>query len=254
MKLIVFDFDGTLVDSRALILECHRSVFTEFGLPLPSPRDSLALIGRSLELVLAQLAGPQAPIQDMVRAYGRTLARHRAEPAFAEQPFDGIPSLLRDLSRTPGVSLGIATGHTSAGVIPALESHGWRHYFKTIQAADMAPSKPHPAMLLQALQATGAKPEEAIFIGDTSFDMGIVRAANLEGLGVAWGYHTAERLFAAGANRVAHSVEELRSFLDHALGGEKVVARYRNIERDAARAVHKDLEALKSDIAHSRKS
>ena len=68
-------------------------------------------------------------------------------------------------------------------------------------------------MLIQALEATGAKAEEAIFIGDTSFDMEMARAAKLEGIGVAWGYHAAERLFAAGAHRVARSVEELRSFL-----------------------------------------
>ena len=87
MKLIVFDFDGTLVDSRALILECHRAVFTEFRLTPPSSEDSLSLIGRSLELVLAQLAGPDAPIADMVNAYGRVLPQLRADPAFAERPF-----------------------------------------------------------------------------------------------------------------------------------------------------------------------
>lgn len=214
MTLIVFDFDGTLVDSRALILESHRLIFAEFGLALPSTQQSLELIGRSLELVLAQLAGPQAPIQDMVTAYRRVLPQLRAEPAFVERPFDGIADLLRDLTRTPRVALGIATGHTSAAVIPALEALGWRQHFRTIQAADMAPSKPHPAMLLQALEATGASVADAVFIGDTSFDMEMARAAKVASIGVAWGYHTAERLFAAGAHRVAHSVEELRSFLD----------------------------------------
>jgi phosphoglycolate phosphatase len=217
VRFIVFDFDGTLVDSRALILECHRSVFTEFGLALPSPQDSLTLIGMSLELVLAQLAGPQAPIQDMVRAYGRVLSQLRAKPALVERPFDGVADLLCDLSRVPRVALGIATGHISAAVIPALEALEWRQYFRTIQAADMAPSKPHPGMLLQALEATGAKAEAAVFIGDTSFDMEMARAAKLGAIGVAWGYHTAERLFAAGAHRVVRSVEELRGFLLHPL-------------------------------------
>lgn len=73
MKLVVFDFDGTLVDSRALILECQRRVFSEFGIPLPSPEDIITLIGKSLDLILAELAGPGAPITEMARAYQRVL-------------------------------------------------------------------------------------------------------------------------------------------------------------------------------------
>jgi phosphoglycolate phosphatase len=211
MKLIVFDFDGTLVDSRALILECHRTVFTEFGLPLPSQRESLSLIGKSLELVLAELAGANAPIPEMVMAYGRVLPRLRADAAFAEVPFDGIGGLLADLSLTSGVVLGIATGHTSGAVVPALDVLGWRHFFRTIQAADMAPSKPHPGMLFQALEATGTKPEDAAFIGDTVFDMEMARSAKLRAIGVGWGYHGAEQLIAAGAKQVVHDVAELRA-------------------------------------------
>jgi len=213
VQLIIFDFDGTLVDSRTLILECHRTVFTEFGLPVPAAKDSLALIGRSLELVLAELAGADAPVQSMVRAYGRVLPQLRAEAAFAERPFDGIAELLHGLSRRAGTLLGIATGHTSQAVVPALEALGWRDWFVTIQAADMAPSKPHPGMLLQALAGTGVAAEAAMFIGDTSFDMLMARDAGVAGIGVTWGYHTAEQLAEAGASRVVSKVEELEECL-----------------------------------------
>src|SRR5215470_10074423 len=99
MKLIIFDFDGTLVDSRPLILESHRIVFSEFRLPAPSPVHSLALVGKSLDVILADLAGPNAPIIEMVRAYDLLLPTLRANPIFAERPFEGVDDLLHDLSR-----------------------------------------------------------------------------------------------------------------------------------------------------------
>jgi phosphoglycolate phosphatase len=213
VKLIIFDFDGTLVDSRSLIWESHRIVFSEFRLPLPSPIESLALVGKTLDIILAQLAGPAAPIREMVKAYDLLLPQLRADPSFAEKPFDGIADLLRDLSCSPNAVLAMATGHTSITVAPALAALQWHGLFRTIQAADMAPSKPHPAMLLQALQATGVESENAIFVGDTTYDMEMARAARLRSIGVGWGYHGAKQLFTAGANRVAATVEELRGYL-----------------------------------------
>ena len=218
MKLIIFDFDGTLVDSRALILESHRIVFAEFQLPAPSPADSLALVGKSLDVILTQLAGPTAPILEMVRAYDLLLPQLRADPAFAEKPFDGVAELLLELSSAPDTVLGIATGHRSDTIAPALEALQWDSFFQTIQAADMAPSKPHPAMLLQALTATGITPGNALFIGDTTFDMEMARAAGLRSIGVDWGYHQADRLIAAGAHRVAKRVDELRDCIRSVMG------------------------------------
>jgi phosphoglycolate phosphatase len=217
VKLIIFDFDGTLVDSRSLIWESHRIVFSEFRLPPPSPVESLALVGKTLDIILAQLAGPAAPIRDMVKAYDLLLPRLRADPAFAEKPFEGIGDLLRGLSSSRNAVLGMATGHTSLTVAPALTALQWHGLFRTIQAADMAPSKPHPAMLLQALQATETRPENAIFVGDTTYDMEMASAARVQSIGVGWGYHGAEQLTAAGAHRVATTVEELKGFLQLAL-------------------------------------
>ena len=119
LKLIIFDFDGTLVDSRSLILESHQIVFSEFQLPAPSPVDSLALVGKSLDIILTQLAGPTAPIPEMVRAYDLLLPQLRADPAFAEKPFDGGGDLLHELSSTSDTILGVATGHRSDTIAPA---------------------------------------------------------------------------------------------------------------------------------------
>jgi phosphoglycolate phosphatase len=210
LKLIIFDFDGTLVDSRALILESHRIVFSEFRLPAPSPADSLALVGKSLDVLLTQLAGPEAPILEMVRAYDLLLPQLRADSAFAEKPFDGVGDLLSELSTASDTVLALATGHRTDTIAPALEELRWTGFFRTVQAADTAPSKPHPAMLLQALAATGVMSENAIFIGDTTFDMEMAQAAKLRSIGVGWGYHRTERLLAAGAHRVVQSVDQLR--------------------------------------------
>ena len=111
MKLVIFDFDGTLVDSRKLIVESNRVVFGQFGLSLPSEDESFALVGMSLELVLLQLAGPDAPVEKMVAAYREVLPLLRADAAYAEVPFDGADDLLAALAERKDVRLGIATGH-----------------------------------------------------------------------------------------------------------------------------------------------
>lgn len=217
MKLVIFDFDGTLVDSRPLILESHRIVFSEFQLPAPSPVHSLALVGKSLDVILADLAGPTAPIIEMVRAYDLLLPRLRADPVFAERPFDGVDDLLHELSRAADTALAIATGHRSDTIAPALQTLRWAGFFRTIQAADTAPSKPHPAMLLQALAATGVAAKDAIFVGDTTFDMQMATAAEVRPIGVGWGHHAADHLIAAGARHVARTVDELRTVIGDAL-------------------------------------
>lgn len=217
MKLVIFDFDGTLVDSRPLILESHRIVFSEFRLPEPSPARSLALVGKSLDVILAEIAGPAAPILEMVKAYDLLLPRLRADPAFAERPFDGIGDLLHELNRAADTLMAIATGHRSDTIAPALQTLRWAEFFQTIQAADTAPSKPHPAMLLQALAATRVDARDAIFIGDTTFDMEMAKAAQLRSIGVGWGHHDPERLMAAGARHVAGTVDELRTTIRAAL-------------------------------------
>jgi len=216
MILIIFDFDGTLVDSRKLILELHRVVFGEFGLKCPSEEESLSLIGKSLELVLAQLAGPDAPVAKMTEAYGRLLPVLREDEAFADAPFDGAAELIAMLAARHDTRLAIATGHVSQAVEPALAKLGWRDCFSSVQTADRAPSKPHPGMLLQALSETGMRAQDAIMIGDTAFDIEMAAAAGIKSIGVTWGYHSADRLRAAGAGRVVDTIAGLRALLETA--------------------------------------
>ena len=213
MKLVIFDFDGTLVDSRKLLLESNRVVFGEFGFALPSEDESLSLVGMSLELVLVQLVGPDAPVERMLAAYRRVLPLLRADAAFTEVPFGGAADLLTDLAGHNDVRLGLATAHASHAITPALERFGWQSHFCTVQTSDKAPSKPHPAMVLQALDEAGVAAKDAIMIGDTAFDVEMARAAGIRAVAVSWGYHHPDRLYDAGASRVVNDMSELRDHL-----------------------------------------
>ena len=171
----------------------------------------------SLELVLLQLAGPDAPVEKMVSAYREVLPLLRADAAYAEVPFDGANELLAALAERRDVRLGIATGHASHAIVPALERFGWQGHFCTVQTADKAPSKPHPGMILQALSEAGVKAEDAIMIGDTAFDIEMARAADVRGVAVSWGYHRPDRLRDAGAWRVVNGMSELRDCVFEAI-------------------------------------
>jgi phosphoglycolate phosphatase len=213
VKLVIFDFDGTLVDSRKLIIESNRVVFGQFGFAVPSEDESLSLVGISLEIVLQQLAGPDAPVAKMVATYQRLLPQLRADTAYAEVPFDGADDLLAELAEHNDVRLGIATGHVSQTIVPALERFGWQNHFCTVQTADKAPSKPHPGMVLQALSEANVTAGDAIMIGDTAFDIEMARVAGVRGVAVSWGYHRPDRLHRAGAARVVNDMSELRDCL-----------------------------------------
>jgi len=167
----------------------------------------------SLELVLLKLAGPDAPVEKMVSAYREVLPLLRADAAYAEVPFDSANELLAALAERRDVRLGIATGHASHAIVPALERFGWQRHFCTVQTADKAPSKPHPGMILQALSEAGVRAEDAIMIGDTAFDIEMARGAYVRGVAVSWGYHRPDRLRDAGAWRVVNGMSELRDCL-----------------------------------------
>ena len=171
------------------------------------------MVGMSLESVLLKLAGPDAPVEKMMAAYRRVLPLLRADMAYADAPFDGAAGLLAALSEHGDVLLGLATAHAAHAVAPALERFGWQNYFCTVQTADKAPSKPHPAMVLQALSEAGVEAGDAIMVGDTAFDIEMACAAGVRGVAVSWGYHRPGRLHAAGALRVVNDMKELRDYL-----------------------------------------
>jgi phosphoglycolate phosphatase len=105
--------------------------------------------------------------------------------------------------------LGVATGKSRRGVDHLFAEQGWATTFATIQTADGHPSKPHPSMILAALEETGVAAQDAVMIGDTSYDMAMARDAGVRAIGVGWGYHAREHLTAHGASQVVETYPDL---------------------------------------------
>ncbi|MEO0991793.1 MAG: HAD-IA family hydrolase, partial [Pseudomonadota bacterium] len=115
---------------------------------------------------------------------------------------------------------GIATGKSARGLKEVLAVHGIEGHFVTRQTADHHPSKPHPAMLEAALAEASVSPENAVMVGDTSFDMEMARSAGVRAIGVSWGYHTSDQLIASGAASVLKRFEDLVPILCDIWGHE----------------------------------
>jgi phosphoglycolate phosphatase len=130
-----------------------------------------------------------------------------------EPLFDGVGALLEQLAND-GWMLGVATGKSDRGLNHILAAHGLRDHFITLQTADRHPSKPHPSMIEAAIVEAGAARARTAMIGDTSYDIEMAVNAGVRAVGVAWGYHPAAELVAAGAHGVALAVADLPHHLE----------------------------------------
>ncbi|WP_425107237.1 HAD-IA family hydrolase [Ancylobacter sp.] len=216
MKLVLFDCDGTLVDSQHVIVAAMGRAFARAELAMPSREAVLGIVGLSLVEAMQRLGedDPRFPAERLADLYREAFRELRTEPDFSEPMFPGMRALIDRLAARDDLLLGIATGKSQRGVAAVLAHHGLEGRFVTIQTADDAPSKPHPAMVLQAMAATGAEPMDTVLIGDTSFDMVMARAAGARAIGVSWGYHAPDLLTQSGAERLATDADELQRAID----------------------------------------
>lgn len=217
MVLIVFDVDGTLIDSQATILKAMTAGFDAVGLPMPARAQALSVVGLSLPIALSRLAPDvdDATLDTMVATYREAYVSDRGTGGAEEASplFPGTLEVLQDLGARDEVVLGIATGKSRRGLDHLLALHDLKRHFITLQTADGHPSKPHPAMLEAAMADAGINADAAIMIGDTTFDIDMAVNAGMTGIGVSWGYHAPEALRLSGAVTVLDRFDGLVPYL-----------------------------------------
>ena len=198
LRLVIFDVDGTLVDSQAEIMAAMEMSFAANGLPTLPRTAVLSIVGLSLDVAFRQLC-PDADdvlLASLVQAYKDAFNALRGADGTAEKSplFPGALAVLDTLAGQDNTLLAVATGKSRRGLDKLLERYGLTGMFHSEQVADHHPSKPNPSMILTALSELGIAQQRAVMVGDTTFDMDMARAAGVAKIGVSWGYHPAEML------------------------------------------------------------
>jgi phosphoglycolate phosphatase len=213
-KLIIFDCDGTLVDSQANIIMAMNDSFARHQLSKPAPQAVRRIVGLSLVEAVQQLL-PDAEYDFQVSVaedYKNAFHRLRGDGMVEEPLFPGTREVI-ELLLENGHLLGVATGKSDRGLSLVLKAHGLFNHFCTLQTADRHPSKPHPSMIYQALSDADILAENAVMIGDTVYDVEMAVNANVRAIGVDWGYHEVSELEAAGARDILTHFSQLEALI-----------------------------------------
>lgn len=212
MKLVLFDCDGTLVDSAHLIHEVMGRTFRDFGMDAPEPAATRSIIGLTLDRAIARLLGlddVDAKSSDMTAHYRSIFRPVRDEPGMQEPLYPGIRQLIDDISARDNLILGAVTGKSRRGLDTICDTHGFNTTFFVSRTADDCPSKPHPAMVLECCAHTGISAADTVVIGDSIYDMEMAKAAGARAIGVSWGYGSVEDLKRSGADVIVESASDI---------------------------------------------
>lgn len=210
VRLVVFDCDGTLVDSQHAIVAAMQGAFAAHGLVAPPALAVRRTVGLPLDEAVARIlpAGAQHRRAAVVRSFRDLAGELGAAPDHQEPLYPGTRKVLENLA-AQGIALGVATGKSRRGLTATLERHELLPLFATLKTADDGPGKPNPQILFDAMAETGAAPQSTIMIGDTTFDIAMAAQARALSIGVAWGYHEVDELVDAGAPRIAGDFVDL---------------------------------------------
>ena len=216
--LVVFDCDGTLVDSAHNVIACMQKAFQEAGLPIPDDLSIRRTIGLNPDVAVRDLAGRPlsfAQLDEIVTGYKTSFFHQRLQIDHHEPLFSGVRHVLEALAARH-VNMAVATGKSMRGVNAVIAQHGLEGYFGSLQTPDHNPGKPHPQMLEKAMAVAGVRPERTFMVGDTSFDMMLAKNAGCRAIGVSWGYHDEAELRESGAERIIDYFEELIGIVEAA--------------------------------------
>ncbi|GHT91381.1 haloacid dehalogenase [Betaproteobacteria bacterium] len=211
--LIVFDWDGTLMDSAAAIVHAIQSASRDLRQPIPDDATARHVIGLGLEEALRHVA-PHLPATQ----YPEMAARYRHYYLSRDHEltlFAGVRELLIELTER-GFMLAVATGKSQQGLDRALDHFGLRPGFQALRCADQCPSKPHPQMLFELMEELGSAPERTLMIGDTTHDLQMAQNAGTASIGVSYGAHPATALQAQNPLACVDSVAALREWFKQA--------------------------------------
>jgi phosphoglycolate phosphatase len=208
--LIVFDWDGTLFDSTALIARCIQAACGDVGVTVPSLAQASYVIGLGLADALKH-AAPELPTA-RYRELGERYRHHYLAREHELVLFDGTLAMLHSL-RSHHHLLGVATGKSRRGLDEALSSAQLVGMFDATRTADETASKPDPRMLLELMSELGVEPERTLMIGDTTHDLQLAANAGAASIGVSYGAHDHATFDEFATLHVAHSVPELHDWL-----------------------------------------
>lgn len=208
--LLIFDWDGTLMDSAGIIVDSIQRACLDIGVPAPSERASRQIIGlgltQALQTLLPDLSADAYP--HLVERYRHHyLGRDLDIPLFAGVDA-GVPALAEQ-----GFTLAVATGKSRVGLARALDSSGLERCFAATRCADQTHSKPHPAMVLELIDELDADPARTLVIGDTSHDLLMAANAGVASLGVTYGAHEPEDLAPHAPLALLDSFTEVHAWL-----------------------------------------
>ncbi|WP_204483558.1 HAD-IA family hydrolase, partial [Aeromonas veronii] len=214
IRLAIFDWDGTLMDSVGRIVACVQGAARDCELAVPSPAQIRQIIGLSLDVAMSRLfplcsdsgtAIDERQIATLIDRY----RHHYLHDATPSPLFAGAGELLHDW-RSRGLQLAIATGKSRRGLDRVLDETGLRPLFVTSRGADEARSKPDPLMLEQILDELGLSPRQAVMIGDSVHDMAMAEAIAMSCIGVTWGVDSCDALSRYEPVAVVDSIRALR--------------------------------------------